>query len=169
MIRPAKIYDLPAIENVYTAARAFMRASGNTKQWVNGYPQRELLESDIANQNLFVLEENGAIHGVFAFILGNDPTYHYIEGGQWLNDRPYGTIHRIGGDGTVKGVLAKALAFALQFTDEVRADTHADNHPMQRALAKNGFVRCGVIYLENGDPRVAYHYSKEASTSHENL
>ena len=169
MIRPAKIFDLPAIENVYTAARAFMRASGNTKQWVNGYPQRELLESDIANGHLFVIEEDGAVHAVFAFILGNDPTYNYIEDGHWLNDKPYGTIHRIGGDGTVKGVLAKALAFALKYTDEVRADTHADNRPMQRALAKNGFVRCGVSYLENGDPRVAYPYSKDASSSHENL
>ena len=155
MIRPAKSNDLPAIENVYTAARAFMRASGNARQWVNGYPQRELLESDIADKNLFVIEENGAIHGVFAFILGNDPTYNYIEGGDWLNDRPYGTIHRIGTDGAIHGAVKAARDFALQFTDQVRADTHADNHPMQHTLAKNDFVRCGVIYLENGDPRIA--------------
>ena len=162
MIRLAEEKDMEEILRVYDTARAFMRANGNTKQWVNGYPQRELLESDIANQNLFVMEEDGAVRAVFAFILGNDPTYDYIEDGQWLNDKPYGTIHRIGGDGTIHGVLAKALAFALQSTYEVRADTHADNHPMQRALARNGFARCGVIYLENGDPRVAYHYSKEA-------
>ena len=169
MIRLAEQKDMDDILRVYDTARAFMRASGNTKQWVNGYPQQELLENDIANQNLFVLEEGRAVHAVFAFILGNDPTYNYIEDGHWLNDKPYGTIHRIGGDGTIHGVLAAALAFALQSTDEVRADTHADNHPMQRALARNGFRRCGVIYLENGDPRVAYHYSKEASIPHENL
>ena len=168
MIRLAEQKEMEEILRVYDTARAFMRANGNQKQWVNGYPQRELLESDIAKNSLFVIEENGAIHGVFALMLGNDPTYDYIEGGRWLNDRPYGTIHRIGGDGTIHGVLAKALAFALQCTDEVRADTHADNRPMQRALTKNGFIRCGVIYLENGDPRVAYHYSKEASSSHEN-
>ena len=162
MIRLAEQKEMEEILRVYDTARGFMRANGNTKQWVNGYPQRELLESDIANQNLFVLEEDGAVHAVFAFILGNDPTYDYIEDGHWLNDKPYGTIHRIGGDGTVKGVLAQALAFALTKTDEVRADTHEDNHPMQGALTKNGFVRCGVIYLENGDPRIAYHYSKEA-------
>ena len=162
MIRLAQTNDLPAIESIYETARAFMRANGNMHQWVNGYPQRELLEGDIAGGHLFVIEENGVLHGVFAFILGNDPTYDYIENGQWLNDKPYGAIHRIGGDGAVKGILAKALSFALQFTDEVRADTHADNRPMQGALTKAGFVRCGVIYLENGDPRIAYHYSKEA-------
>ncbi|MBO7402045.1 MAG: GNAT family N-acetyltransferase [Lachnospiraceae bacterium] len=27
---------------------------------------------------------------------------------------------------------------------------------MQGALAKNGFERCGIIYLENGEPRVAF-------------
>ena len=162
MIRPAQISDLPAIEQVYAAARAFMRKNGNMNQWVNGYPQRELLIEDMERGHLFVIEENGAVHGAFAFILGEDPTYNYIEDGQWLNDRPYGTIHRIGTDGMIHGAVKAALDFALRFTDQVRADTHADNHPMQHTLSKNGFVRCGVIYLENGDPRIAYHYSKEA-------
>ena len=160
-IRPAQKADLDSIEAVYAAARAFMRASGNTKQWVNGYPQRALLEADVEKNHLFVISENGLIHGVFAFILGDDPTYAYIENGDWPNSKPYGTIHRIGTDGAVKGALRAALEFALQYTGEVRADTHEDNKPMQRALAKNGFVRCGMIYLENGDPRIAYQYSKD--------
>lgn len=29
---------------------------------------------------------------------------------------------------------------------------------MQHVLEKNGFVRCGIIHLENGDPRIAYQY-----------
>lgn len=162
MIRLATIGDLKEILRVYEAARAFMRASGNTKQWVNGYPQQALLEEDIQKKQLFVAEENGGIHGVFAFILGDDPTYAYIENGRWPNDKPYGTIHRIGGDGAVTGLVEKALRFALKMTDEVRADTHRDNAPMQHVLKKNGFVRCGTIFLENGDPRIAYQYSKEA-------
>ena len=161
-IHAARMEDLPVIERVYAAARAFMRASGNLHQWTDGYPQRELLEDDIEKGQLFVAEDSGAIHGVFAFILGKDPTYTYIEDGNWLNDKPYGTIHRIGSDGGVKGLLHQTLRFALGYTDEVRADTHADNRPMQHVLEKNGFVRCGIIYLENGDPRIAYHFSKEA-------
>lgn len=163
MIRPAKAEDLPAILDIYDAARAFMRANGNPHQWgESGYPEKELLAEDIQVGRLYVADENGAPHGVFAFMLGEDPTYAVIENGQWPNDRPYGTIHRIASDGQMHGLLEKALAFALTKTSEVRADTHKDNHPMQHVLTKNGFARCGIIYLENGDPRIAYHYSKEA-------
>ena len=168
-IRSATIADLPALERVYAAARAFMRQSGNMNQWVNGYPQGELLADDIEKGQLYVFEENEAVHGAFACIPGADPTYAYIENGQWLNDLPYATIHRIGTDGTIHGAVRAARDFALRFASQVRADTHADNKPMQHTLTKNGFVRCGVIYLENGDPRIAYHYSKEASAHHENI
>ena len=161
MIRDAVLADLPAIQSIYALARAFMRKSGNLKQWSNGYPDDQLLMDDISKKQLFVLEENGGVHGVFAFILGDAPTYACIEGGRWLNDLPYGTIHRIGTDGTIHGAVKAARDYALQFTDEVRADTHEDNKPMQHTLAKNGFVRCGVIYLEDGAPRIAYQYSKD--------
>ena len=161
MIRLAVTRDLDDILRVYDKARAFMRASGNMLQWVNGYPQRDLLEADIEKGQLFVIEEDGKLHGVFDFILGDDPTYAYIEDGKWPNSKPYGTIHRIGTDGTIHGAVQRARDYALQFTDEVRADTHADNNPMQHTLTKNGFVRCGIIYLENGDPRIAYQYSKD--------
>ena len=161
MIRLATAQDLDIILRVYDQARQFMRASGNMLQWVNGYPQRDLLENDIEKKQLFVIEEDGAVHGAFAFILGDDPTYAYIEDGRWPNSKPYGTIHRIGTDGAIHGAVQMARDYALQFTDEVRADTHADNKPMQHTLTKNGFVRCGIIYLENGDPRIAYQYSKD--------
>ena len=38
----------------------------------------------------------------------------------------------------------------------LRADTHADNLTMQRCLEREGFVRCGTIYVEDGTPRVAF-------------
>ena len=162
MIRLAEARDFDEILRIYDAARAFMRRSGNLKQWADGYPQPPLLKSDMKKKQLYVWEEDGVVHGVFAFILGEDPTYAYIEDGQWLNSLPYGTIHRIGSDGKAHGLLREALSFALTKTNQVRADTHRDNAPMQHVLAKNGFVRCGIIYLENGDPRIAYHYAKEA-------
>ena len=163
MIRPAKISDLPAIEQVYAAARAYMASSGNPHQWGDsGYPHRDLLEGDIEKKQLYVIEENGAVHGVFAFILGADPTYAVIEDGQWLNDRPYGTIHRIASDGQLKGMFTKAFDFCRAQIDQIRIDTHADNKTMQHVVTKHGFVCCGIIHLLNGDPRIAYQYAKEA-------
>ena len=163
MILPAQKQDLPVIEAIYTAARAYMRRSGNLLQWADGYPKRSLLESDIEKGRLFVIREGGEIHGVFAFILGDDPTYAYIEDGQWPNSRPYGTIHRIASDGKIKGIFTQAFDFAKAHADEIRVDTHRDNKTMQHVVLRHGFVRCGIIYLENGDPRIAYQYSKEAS------
>ena len=158
MILPAQKQDLPVIEAIYTAARAYMRRSGNLLQWADGYPKRSLLESDIEKGRLFVIREGGEIHGVFAFILGDDPTYAYIEDGQWPNSRPYGTIHRIAGCGRVKGLLGRAVRFALERTSNVRCDTHEDNAIMRHLLEKHGFVRCGRIYAEDGSPRIAYQF-----------
>mgnify|MGYP002933455973 FL=1 len=57
------------------------------------------IAAHIAARELYVLREEGAIHGVFAFILGEDPTYRVIEQGAWLSDAPYGTIHAVASDG----------------------------------------------------------------------
>ncbi len=163
MIRLAETKDLDAIVKVYDAARAYMALSGNPHQWGDdGYPHRDLLEEDIEKQRLYVIEENDAVHAVFAFMLGEDPTYGYIEDGQWPNDKPYGTIHRIASDGQIKGMFTRTFNFCRSKIDEVRIDTHHDNKTMQHVVAKHGFKRCGIIYLENGAPRIAYQYSKEA-------
>ncbi len=158
-IRPAQVSDLPAMLNIYAAARAFMAANGNPHQWGDeGYPQRELLEQDIALGRSYVVEgDDGMVHGVFMFTLGPDPTYAVIEDGQWPDDKPYGVIHRIAGDGTVKGLVSLATAFAETQCPTLRIDTHQDNTVMQRALAKNGYTYCGIIYTDDGTPRLAYH------------
>ena len=95
--------------------------------------------------------------GVFAFILGPDPTYRTITDGQWLNDTlPYGTIHRLASAGRQKGVATAVITWCLEHCESLRADTHADNKAMQHLLEKNGFTRCGIIRVEDGTPRIAY-------------
>ncbi len=156
-IRPARASDLEAMLAVYASARAFMARTGNPRQWADGHPRRELLEEDIAQGRSYVMEgEDGAVHAAFFYAPGPDPTYNLIEEGAWLDDEPYGVIHRIAGDGQLKGVLAAAVAFCRERSPHLRIDTHHDNVVMQRALEKCGFRRCGIIYLENGDPRIAY-------------
>lgn len=156
-VRAATMNDLEQMLDVYAAARAFMARTGNPHQWADGYPRRELLEEDIAQGRSYVMEgEDGVVHATFFYAPGPDPTYRVIEEGEWLGDGPYGVIHRIAGDGQVKGALAAAVAFARTRCSEVRIDTHHDNVVMQSALEKLGFQRRGIIYLENGDPRIAY-------------
>ena len=153
--RNATWEDLPAIERLYAGARRFMAETGNPNQWGNTTPATSLLEEDIAKGLLFVMTHAGVIHGVFYFCIGIDPTYGVIEDGAWTSDTPYGTIHRIAGDGS-GGTLATAVAFAKERINHIRIDTHEDNKIMQRAIAKQGFRRCGIIHLANGSPRIAY-------------
>ena len=93
--------------------------------------------------------------------MGEDPTYAVIENGAWLNDRPYGTIHRIGSDGKKSGVLRHAADFCLERTKDLRIDTHEDNKIMQALVESYGFKRCGIIHIDDGTPRIAYHYTEE--------
>ena len=138
MVRAAKEQDLPHILTIYNVARRYMRAHGNTAQWVNGYPSEELLRQDLAAGQLYVLEDGGGVYAVFAFILGEDPTY------------------RLGSDGSHRGVFAETAAWAATQCGHLRADTHAANDTMQRCMERAGFVQCGVIHVADGTPRLAY-------------
>jgi len=160
MIRLAEFKDLDIIMDIYAIARKYMADSGNATQWADSYPQLEMLKEDIKSEHLFVYEENNKIHGVFAFIIGPEETYSYIENGSWKNDDPYGTIHRIASDGEVKGVFRRCLDFCTEKIPNLRIDTHNDNHTMQHLIEKNGFEKCGIIYVQNGSSRIAYQYTK---------
>ncbi|MGI6013260.1 MAG: GNAT family N-acetyltransferase [Oscillospiraceae bacterium] len=156
-IRVAERRDMIAILAIYEIARNYMRENGNPFQWGDSHPSAEMVEEDIALGRSYVLIGNdGNVHGVFVFIIGEDPTYHTIYEGQWLNDDTYGVIHRIASDGKQKGLFANAISFCKENCRNVRIDTHADNRTMQHLIEKNGFQRCGVIYIEDGSSRIAY-------------
>lgn len=157
-IRKGTVGDVERISAIYDSARRFMRQSGNASQWNDGYPAEADILADIERGCCFVGEtSDGNIAMVFAFILGDDPTYRIIEQGAWLNDEPYGTIHRLGSDGRTGGVLRACVDFCSSFTDNIRVDTHRDNRPMLSGLEKLGFQRCGIIYCRDGSERIAFH------------
>lgn len=155
-IAKAKKEELPELQKIYAYARQFMKENGNATQWGEHSPAEDILLKDIQNENLYVMRQNGQIHAVFAFIIGNDPTYDRIEQGRWLSKTAYGTIHRVAGDGQIKGVFDLVLAFCNKKIKHLRIDTHRDNKVMQHLILKNGFQKCGIIYVADGSPRIAY-------------
>lgn len=159
IIRKATERDLPRILDIYAIARQRMKETGNPNQWKDTYPSRELLLSDIAKEWLYVMEEE-EIEGVFVFFVGVEPTYRIIDGA-WLNDHPYGVMHRVASGGRIGGMVGRMVEYCRTVTPELRIDTHHDNRIMQHQVEKLGFVRCGMIYLENGDPRIAYQLTSE--------
>lgn len=152
----AGVEQLPEILKIYENARRFMRENGNREQWQGGYPGEALLRSDIEKGQLYLCMEGDEILGVFCYFEGVDPTYVRIYEGAWLNDRPYGVIHRIAVAAHQRGVAAFCYAHCLALCKNLKIDTHRENYPMQHSLQKNGFTRCGIIYLESGDERIAF-------------
>lgn len=159
MIRCAKKEDLDTIMEIVKIAKQYMQESGNLTQWVGDYPGEIDFEEDIRKKQLYVCYNDEMIYGVFAFVTEKDPNYAYIEDGQWFNEEPYGTIHRIAGNGKVKGVFQEAVSFAKEKMDNLRIDTHEDNRTMRHLIEKSGFQRCGIVYMEDGSPRIAYQYA----------
>ena len=160
MIRKAIESDLLEIKGIVAKARELMTALGNVNQWVDGYPSNEVLLSDIRNGNAYLLlRENKAV-AYFTMVDGPDPTYNLITKGSWLNDNSYGVLHRIASNGEVKGVFKEILLYASEHYSNIRIDTHHDNKIMQRLLEQNEFVYCGVIFLADGSPRLAYQRIK---------
>lgn len=159
-IRPAVLEDFPQIWFLYGQARSFMAENGNADQWKNGYPQRNILENDIQKNQLYVGTENGKIVLVFMFVIGPEPAYERIERGHWLNERPYGTIHRLASPGLIAHGGDYAINWCYeqccQANADLRGDTHEKNLPMQHIFEKNGFIKCGTIYVRGGSPRIAY-------------
>lgn len=156
--------DLEAIMTCYDVARQFMRNCGNESQWINGYPGRNLVAEDIKAGVSYVGEdESGEIVMTFAFIIGDDPTYMNIYEGEWINDMPYGTIHRLGSNGKYKGMLRKCVDYCFLHINNLRLDTHADNTIMQHGAERLGFTRCGIIHCMDGSPRIAYQKHRKMS------
>ena len=156
MIRLAKTAELPRLLEIYEQAKAYMHQTGNPTQWSTAYPGAERLLGDIAAEQLYVIEESGRLCACFLLAPGPDPTYAHITDGRWGYDTPYGVLHRVASDGSLRGVLKQCVDFAAQRFSHLRIDTHADNAPMQRALAREGFVHRGTILAHDGTPRLAY-------------
>ena len=159
-IRKGKEEEIDVIMTVFDAAKLFMRKIGNDKQWVNGYPSKDLILENIRDEYFYVcLSDEEQIVGVFFFKEGNDITYDKIYEGEWLNDKPYGVVHRIASSGVQKRIADFCLQWCIEKCKNIRIDTHRDNIVMQNVLKRNSYKQCGIIYLANGVERIAFQKS----------
>lgn len=161
MIRRAKPEDLETILQIYADARDFMSANGNPGQWAEGYPGQALVEDDLRKEQLYVYETEEGIGAVFVYFEGVEPNYEIIREGVWLNEKPYGVLHRIAVAQQGKGIASICLNWCFQNCENLRGDTHEKNKSMQRLFDKNGFRKCGIICVEDGTERIAYQKTKE--------
>ncbi len=169
-IRLSTEQDFDRMMEIYSFARRYMAEHGNPNQWgPTNWPPEALIHNDIRDGNSYVcVNDAGKVIGTFFFIHGKDiePTYRDISDGVWLDDSPYGVVHRIAGDGSEKGIGAFCINWAYEQCGHLRIDTHGENTVMQNLVKKLGFVHCGTIYVEEDNyPRLAFEkISKKSMT-----
>ena len=156
-IRKATEKDINEILNNIAVARQYMHTHGNPTQWASDYPAKEDVMKRITSGEMYVGEVDGQINFSFVFFEGDDPFYAKIDNGSWLNDKPYGAIHMIASNGKSHGVLEEIIEFCSLQIPNIRIDTHSDNEIMNRKLKALGFSFCGIVYVQGGSPRNAYH------------
>jgi len=161
-IRKAIPADADAIMHIFRQAQAGLRIQG-INQWQNGYPNMDIVDSDIASGKSLVCVENSRIASVFVLAFELEETYERIYCGQWESAGQSGVIHRMAVEDSFKGrglgreMISKAQQISLDFgIHSIKVDTHRDNGPMQGLLLNNHFLYCGVIYLADGQERLAY-------------
>lgn len=166
-IRKAQLQDLETVLAIYHQARDFMREMGNPSQWGDSWPPSHLIEHDINQQKSYVCVallpatvDTSAIESVVAVFfleMADDPTYHQIYQGQWIDSQqPYGVVHRLASSRRVQGAASFCLQWALDQYSNIRIDTHEANLPMRNLLKKLGYHYCGIIHTHDGTPRLAY-------------
>lgn len=137
--------------------------SANIPQWLQGYPDAHTIASDIAAGNSYVVVEDGEIVATGAIIAGDDPNYATITNGAWLREGSYVVIHRVAVRDDRRGydmpshLYIKAEEIAKEKgIRSVRADTHPMNRYMRELMKKRGYSTCGLVYMADGTPRIAY-------------
>ncbi len=156
-IRQATREDVSAGGEIYREAKRYMRESGNPTQWrEGGYPSEYDIEKDIEDGTSYVCEDGGEVVGVFHFHVGTERDYEKIYEGSWEGSSPYGVIHRIAVKHRGRGIADFCFSECAKIAGSVRIDTHRDNLPMQKSLARAGFAYRGIVYIKNGEERLAY-------------
>lgn len=160
--RQAKISDLDQIVEIIELSKKYLKET-KVDQWQDGYPSKEDLRRDIESRNSYVLTNKDEIVATTVISLDGESTYNSIFNGEWITNEDYIVMHRVAvhdkykGKGIFKELIKEAENLALnKGISSIKIDTHRDNISMQRAVVKNDFEKCGIIYLEDGSERIAF-------------
>jgi GNAT superfamily N-acetyltransferase len=137
------------------------RKADGSNQWQDGYPNVNVVKSDIENGLGYVVTSDERVVAYCALIFNNEPAYADIEGA-WLSEGEFLVLHRVAvaqdylGKGLTKYILKSIEAVAMEHqVFSIRADTNFDNAAMLTLFEKNGYAYCGEVYFR-GSPRKAF-------------
>ncbi len=160
--RQAVETDIDSVMSFIEQARVYFNAH-DIPQWQNNYPNPKVLMKDIGNKTGFSLIKDDNLVGYVSAIFDGEQTYDVIYDGKWLSIQEFVVIHRLVIDSKYKGLGFASLIIenveklcSEKGVKSIKVDTHKNNLPMQNLLKKNGFQYCGIIYLLNGQERMAF-------------
>lgn len=160
--RIAKNEDIQEIMDIIKKAQIYLKNQG-VNQWQNNYPNKDAIQTDIDKKDLYLLVEDKDILGIVALSFEGEDTYEKIYEGQWITHDKYAVIHRMAVDmdkkrnGLGNAILEEVEKICISKNiKSIKIDTHRDNKSMRGLLEKNGFIYCGIIYLKDGNERIAF-------------
>lgn len=171
-LRKAEDQDVFAIMEIINQAKEKLAKAG-IDQWQDGYPNKDVIRRDIELEQAYVwdvrdkVETPSSLNGIIAYVTLSfwpDPDYRVIKNGAWLTSGDaYAVAHRLAvaadfrGEGYAGQVLRRVSDLAKEEgMISLRMDTHQANKSMQRTLENMGFSACGLIYVRETEPRLAY-------------
>jgi len=154
--------DVDSIMKIIKQAQDYFKEKG-INQWQNNYPNVEVISNDVAEKNSYVLLQNKEVVATAVVSFKGEKTYESIYEGEWISNKEYAVVHRIAVDNSHKGlglssqIIKNVEELCIEKgVSSIKVDTHEQNLSMQKLLRKNKFEYCGIIYLEDNSPRIAF-------------
>jgi len=168
LIRLATLTDIPQIMQLIAEVVPAMNAAGNF-QWDSTYPNVQVFEKDIALNQLWVADVDGAIAGIAAITTDQEPEYANVG---WDITETAIVTHRLAVSANYRG---KGIAAALLMQAEqeainrnisiLRIDTNTSNQATQKLFPKLGYQFSGEIGLGFRPNLRFYCYEKRVVSS----
>ena len=160
ILRKAQIPEAEIIWQILQQAIERRRKDGSN-QWQDGYPNLEVVKTDISLGKGYVLEIDNAIAAYAALVFNDEPAYKEIIG-DWLTNDDFLVIHRVAvsDDFLGKGIAVLLFQKLEEFAKEnqafsIKVDTNFDNLAMLHILEKLDYQYCGEVYFR-GSARKAF-------------
>lgn len=166
MIRLATLADIPRILQIKNLAISHMYQN-QIFQWNENYPSEEILKQDIGSNELYVIEEQGAVVGFACINTDQSPEYKSLT---WTTSQKAYVVHRLAIDPTCtgKGYATLLMEFAeilakSKDTFAMRIDTFSKNTFAQQLFLKLGYTYIGEVFFDRKEEPF-YCYEKHLNS-----
>ena len=160
IIRKAVLEDLKDIMEIISET-IFEMHSYNNNQWDDSYPKEKDFISDMAKEDLFVVEREGKLAG---FVCINEVEPVEYKGLNWTSNESSLVVHRMSVSPAYRrnGIGTELMRFAdeLALKNNIRylkTDTYSINTKMNALFKKSGYNFVGEMsYLGKKEPFFCY-------------